>query len=144
MKERDFWHDVRDLLLPYGALRRVENRCDLGTPDTAYCLRRNPRATPCSGWIEMKKVDRWPVRAKTPFLIPTLTLDQVLWHESWARAGGRVWTLAKAEDAVLLLSPSAIRFIFDRQYTAKDAWEAAHVRSRGPFPTTEVLKCLTA
>src|SRR5512146_2579046 len=73
--ETNAWGTVRRALSPYGFLQRVETGTGLGVPDVCYCLRA------VTGWLELKTD------------LAKLTLEQVLWHEGWARAGGRVFML---------------------------------------------------
>lgn len=80
------------------ALRRldahsVENRVGIGTPDLTYAF----------GWIELKCLDKWPVRPATPVALPhDFTKEQRIWaRRRWA-AGGEVYLLLQAEHEYLL------------------------------------------
>ena len=145
--ERGLWGSLRKHLSPFGKLERIENAAGIGTPDVAYCL-RHPTAdgvTPArSGWLELKELDAWPKRPLTPIRIPKLKLEQVLWLESWDRAGGAAHALLQVERAYFLLPPRTVRAIWDRQVTRAEInlfWLDARGES-GSFPTRSLLKCL--
>ena len=56
-----------------------------GTPDV--CWR--------DGWIELKALPGWPVRAGTPVRIEHLTREQILWGIEWTQGGGQWHLLVK-------------------------------------------------
>jgi hypothetical protein len=135
---------MRDRLKPYGLLRRLENSCDLGTPDVLYTLkferpaRHDVRMFDVStGLIELKE-DEWPVKPSTPLLINSLTRDQVLWQMDWERSGGKVATLAKIGQDYLWLRPEVLREVFRRALNKEQCKQ--FVIGSGAFPTTAVLK----
>jgi hypothetical protein len=140
VSEADLWARVRAALAPHGRLVRVENRCDLGTPDVHYCLRRRPGDPATEGWLELKHVERWPPLARS-LRVPSLTLDQVTWHEAHAAAGGRAWTLVQVGREGLLLAPAVLRQLHERELltaTARAlAWPLTDLRGRAlPWLTT--------
>lgn len=128
--EHALWVTARRRLGPYGRLVRVENRAGPGTPDVYYCLRGR------SGWIELKE-DR-PPRPGQPVRLRTLTLDQVIWLEEEARAGGRAWLLARLGRAYALLTPVEVRAVWRGELTALPpdrTWA-------GAFPAKAVVQVL--
>lgn len=141
MSESNLWARTRARIGPFGRLARVENSCDLGTPDVAYCL-GTPRTRPASGWLELKHVPYWPARENTPLVIKKLTVHQVTWQEEWAKAGGRVFTLIQVEHDILLASVPTLRRIFERGLSKADLVGESLLFSRGGYPTGEVLKWL--
>lgn len=144
MTEAAYWKIVHERLSPFGVLRRIENRLELGTPDFAYCLKRpNTLSVPASGWIELKHIDAWPARATTAISIPHLTLEQVMWMEEWDKAGGRVWLLMRVRQDHLLLSPLLVRTVHQGGVTRGVLTERASVHGAGRFPLREILACLT-
>lgn len=73
---------------------RVENVSRGGMPDVNYKL----------GWIELKHLDDWPVRASTPVKIPSFVRkkDQATWlFRRWA-AGGLCWVLVRVNRQLFL------------------------------------------
>lgn len=110
MSERALWHRLRAALCPYGWLLRVENIASPGTPDVAYCFTGGH-----AGWFELKYLKNWPIRAKTPVRIPTLTADQCTCLEEIEAAGGAAWLLLQVGPWYGLLPPVAARAIFKRQ-----------------------------
>jgi hypothetical protein len=102
---------------------RVDNLCDLGTPDVAYCL------LGVSGWVEEKLL---PARGAPKHL----TLEQVTWGERWTRAGGRWFLLGKQKSTWLLYNASGARALYG-------GGEASPLVSAvGQFPRREVLEHL--
>jgi len=140
--ESNFWVTVHRKLAPFGRLERIENRIGAGTGDVCYCLRFTGRA-PGTGWLELKQLDGWPARAQTPISIPTLTLDQVLWLEGWAAAGGRAWLLAKIGCDLVLADPPLVRALYRGELVKTMLIDRATVYGAGRFPVMEVLRCLT-
>lgn len=143
MSEANFWQLVRGHLQPFGVMKRVENRLDLGTPDTAYCLRMR-RCPPVSGWVELKYLDRWPVDAGTPVTIDHLTLDQVMWMEAWAKGGGRAWLVAQVGTDVVMCGPPVARLLHGKELnTALLRGMSALCKPLSPFPVRAMLEVLT-
>lgn len=71
----------------------VENPIYPGTPDVAHVL----------GWLELKHVERAPVRASSPVRLPHYTTEQRLWAKMHSRAGGNCHVLLQVEREVFLL-----------------------------------------
>lgn len=127
-------------------LKRIENTCDLGTPDVAWagklpCGKSNGvrifrRA---NGMLELKEAE-WPARPETPLHIPKLKLEQVTWAEDWEVAGGRVAALLQVDRDYLLVPPGVLRLIFQRK-TSRKALQP-YVIGHGTFPTTDFIKRL--
>lgn len=124
--ENGLWELIQPRLSTFLTLKRVENRCDLGTPDVAWTgMLPAGRAhgvmtyRVASGWLELKETG-WPVRDLTPLYIKSLTLEQVLWHRDWKRAGGRIATLIQADADYLLVNPEVLRQIYRRELTRAD------------------------
>lgn len=70
----------------------IENSVDRGTPDVN-----------CSaGWIELKQLPLWPVRAETMVRVPKFTQEQRLWLQNRCEKGGAAWLLLRVEDEWLL------------------------------------------
>jgi hypothetical protein len=71
----------------------VENPVHPGTPDIAYV----------GGWIELKKLDAWPVRAKTNVRLDHYTLQQRAWARIHRHRGGQSYWLLRVQREWLLL-----------------------------------------
>jgi hypothetical protein len=84
-----------------GKWLRVENPACPGTPDVHYCV------DGISGWLELKRLESWPVRAGTPVRIEHYTKEQRLWIMDYALNGGRVHLLLQVASDFLLFDPSA-------------------------------------
>lgn len=142
--ESNFWRTVNLHLFPFGRLVRVENSALAGTPDVNYVLTRpKPGSLPASGWIELKHLDDYPDRRMTPIVIKHLELEQVLFLEDWAAAGGRAWMLLKAPPWILLFDHVGTRGVYERNVAACDGPAVAKVAGLGKFPTGAILKALT-
>lgn len=111
MTERNSWKALRERLRPFGKVVRVENVVGPGTPDVCYCLRG------VTGWLEMKHANKWPARETTPLVIPSLTLDQVLWMKEWEQAGGTAWLYLTVGPVEFLLTPAQATTIFEKRLT---------------------------
>lgn len=140
MSEANLWTRTRNKLGPFGKLVRVENSCELGTPDVAYCLGRTSK--PVSGWLELKHVPEWPKKEHTSLVIKELTIDQVTWHEEWKKAGGLVFTLIQVDDDIMLVNTKTLRRIFERSLSRADLVGEALVFSTRQFPVVNILQRL--
>lgn len=144
-RESNLWRTFNDNLGPFGLLKRIEDSTDDGTADVIYCLTRpKPGSLAAAGIVELKRVDAFPVRPSTPLRIRSLTKDQVLFAEDWARAGGRAWLLLRAPPWYLLFAVADIRGLYEGRVAACDAPAIAKVAAMGRFPTGPILKALTA
>lgn len=71
----------------------VENPVLPGTPDVNYV----------EGWIELKRLDKWPARKTTVVRIPTYTPQQKVFAVRRRRVGGQSWFLLQVGNEWLLL-----------------------------------------
>jgi hypothetical protein len=138
LSEHSLWNQLRTHLTPFGRLVRVENRCEPGTPDVAYCLSARDRVAMVSGWIELKAV-KAPARPDTPVKFRELTLEQVVWLENWP---GHAWLLARVDREYLLLRKWYVRRAYDGA-TLGQLRKVAAVHSGPRFPTAALLDALT-
>ncbi len=135
--ERQLWHTTRRQLSDYGKLQRIESPLVSGIPDVVYCLLGH------TGWLELKEVDDWPVRPTTTLKIPSLTLEQVLFSESWSGVGGSAHLLLQVSRTYLLLTSSMMRKIFDQKAVRVEIELSALARGVGTFPRRPVVRALT-
>lgn len=84
-------------------LERVENRVGVSTPDLYFASWRGPAV---NGWIELKCLERLPVRATTIVRLENWTTGQRYWALRHAAHGGRTWLMLQiqAKSIVLLVN----------------------------------------
>jgi len=141
--ERSLWNQVRDKLSPFGKLKRVENRVDLGFPDVVYnlALRKSP---PVTGFLELKYEHAWPTRRDTPVRIESLKLEQVRWMEDWVDEGrGHGWFLLQIERDYMLLRPSVMLALYHQMHCKQSLVVEADLGWSGEWPLARILGVLT-
>ena len=84
MSESAMWDAIRPVLKKYHPTR-IESPMSPGVPDVNYTY----------GWIELKYLERWPVRPTTPVRIEHFTKQQRVWLTRRVVAGGRAFLLLK-------------------------------------------------
>lgn len=85
------WSVVRKALREFDPVR-IENRCELGTPDVNISL---------GDWIELKIAE--PPKRGGPLRIDHYSIEQRVWAIRRHKAGGKVWVLLKVRTEWLLL-----------------------------------------
>ena len=127
---------LRTRLSPYGIIKRIENRCDKGTPDILYCLRD------VTGLIELKYLSAWPKRKNTSIRIASFTKDQAIWLTQWKASGGKSWLLLQIGRVYVLLG-AVTAYMVQAGVFAKDEllFSADY---HGPWDTPAILKVLTS
>lgn len=137
---------VLDSLGPYGRVKRIESPIISGTPDISWLLRVR-REPAIAGWMELKFLDNWPVRAATPIKIPHLTLEQSQWAHDWELVpGGRSPLLLQVKHDYCLFPGVLVKELFrTRPRPKRELLEYALVfQDTGHFPTAGILKALTS
>jgi hypothetical protein len=84
MSESAMWEAIRPVLKSCDPVR-IESPISPGVPDVNYTL----------GWIELKYLDAWPVRAGTPVKISHFTKKQRVWLIRRRMSGGNAFLLLK-------------------------------------------------
>jgi len=79
----------------------IENALAAGTPDVNYA----------EGWIELKKLAKWPKNANTPVRIRHFTENQRLWLTDRWEVGGASWLLIQIDKTFLLYNGSDVNQI---------------------------------
>jgi len=102
MSESQLWDRVRKGLVEASDLKidihRVENMVGAGMPDVNFCYKG------VEGWVELKHADKPPARDSTPvYHSGGLRPDQIVWIHKRARAGGRVFVLARCGESIFLV-----------------------------------------
>jgi len=75
----------------------VENEdCCPGTPDVHY-IEKPPAymRVGLEGWIELKKLDKWPIKPETIVSLPLFTIQQRMWLRDHVQVGGRAYLLLR-------------------------------------------------
>lgn len=124
----------RKLSGPGRHLVRIENEVGCGDPDVNYCLHGS------EGWIELKHLRRWPVRASTVVRLPHFTQQQRGWLRARSEAGGRVFLLLQVEREYLLFDgrrAQAVGYLVREQL-----YEACCGRWRGSLDALELIELL--
>lgn len=139
MSENSLRKTVVNNLRPFGAIIPVESHITPGFPDYIYCIKGK------TGVLELKHIAAWPARSSTPIRISSLTLDQVLWAENWARNGGHYRMLLRVGTvAWFMFGPGRVRALYERRFTRAALPRAALLFStERRFPTVLMLKILT-
>jgi len=87
-REQRMWKAIRPILK---AARldpvRIESPISVGVPDVSIA----------PGWIELKAVERWPVR-DGPLRVDHFTAGQRAWHIRRNQCGGGSWVLLRVGD----------------------------------------------
>lgn len=140
MSEEGLWRSLRPILSSFGACQRIETPVSLGVPDVSYVL--TWKGVTATGWVELKHLDRFPIR-KGPVVIPSLTKDQVLWHEAWDVAGGRICTLLRVGNIIMALDPPATRALHEKGLTERALLARAAPRLAEGLPVNRLMEWLT-
>jgi hypothetical protein len=141
MSEKGLWRSLQPILSSFGVAERIENRLGLGTPDVGYVL--TWRGTTAEGRTELKHLDAFPCFPTTPVCVESLTKDQVLWHEAWAGAGGRVCTLLRIGRLIMALPPPLTRALYERKLTERALLREAAPRLALGLPVNRLMEWLT-
>lgn len=115
MKEAGLRKKVIEMLASMDAVP-VENGARPGTPDVNIT----------TGWIELKKMEKWPARDTTALRVEHFSPQQKIWIARRERAGGRVWVLLQVgTDYLLLKGGVAVNLLGS---SPKEVLEAAAIR----------------
>ena len=85
--EAAFWSYLSDVMSPYWAAQRHEDRYTKGIPDVSYSMSR------VNGWIELKSVTIEPEKIVQ---VPHFTNDQRQWLKRHGRRGGNCYVFIEA------------------------------------------------
>ena len=97
------WTQLRPWLLHLDPIR-IEDAFTKGIPDVNYV----------HGWIELKALEKVPVRPTTILSVNHFTAQQRIWLDQRWKAGGLAWLLLKAVDEWLLFDGSTASRIVGR------------------------------
>jgi hypothetical protein len=139
MAEKSLWRMLRDQTKRYGHFDRIENMVGRGMPDVTYCVRSR------EGFIELKQIPEWPVRAETVVSIEHYTPQQRNWARTRMSAGGRVYLLlgvVRPTGYLLFHAHWALTHLAI-DATQEHCWRAALVSEERRFPTQQLIEELT-
>ena len=91
--EKLLWKQIRNKLNNF-FIQRIETQIERGIPDVHYCVNG------VSGWIEGKYL-KTPKRDNTKVKLK-ITVEQLAWHRTYNRCGGKVFILVKKDREVYL------------------------------------------
>jgi len=110
MNESGVWQYLRKGMMGSGwHVTRIESSAGNGVPDVSYGI------PGISGWIELKYIVNWPVRATTKVKLP-LRPEQKYWIKARGELAGNVWVFIRIEDDFFLLS-------WEEALDAYDGWD---------------------
>jgi hypothetical protein len=90
-------------------IERVENRVKRDTPDLYIAeATRHLR-----GWVELKVLPEWPVRATTPVRLAHWTTGQRYWANRHSLHGGQCWLLVWIEGEVFVFNAATAAMSMD-------------------------------
>ena len=111
----------------------VENgHCFPGTPDVCYV----------GGWIELKELDKFPVRPTTPVRVRHFTPEQRAWHVSWEHHGGVSWVLLKVGKFDWLLFRGTVAADILGRTVRSELESAATLVMKSGLNKEMLLRCL--
>jgi len=139
--ESEFWQDDVSKLKAFGEIDRIEDSLKNGVSDCVYSLRFMQEASKM-GWIELKRLNSWPVRISTFVRLPHYSDDQVNFLERWGRSGARAFLLAQVANSYSLFHWKQARAVHEG-LTSKQFVNLASVHHVGKFPAGRILRCLT-
>lgn len=133
--EQQMWKTLQGLMAGCWDAQRHEDRFEIGIPDVSFA------APGISGWIELKKLPKWPSRDTAVLRVPHLYPEQVNWLETRGRwSDGCAWLLlaigtpdCKNADW-LVVPPQRVRELYDGTITVKDCWQTM------PILTTAAIR----
>ena len=140
-KESEFWTENVRRLKAFGEIDRIEDAIKVGVSDCVYCLRWQQEPARF-GWIELKRLLRWPVRASTCVWLPHYSLDQANYLVRWGRAGAGAFLLAQIANEFLLFPWAAANEV-QEGCTRSRMYELVVCRGVNHFPHGRILRCLT-
>lgn len=123
---------VVQLLKPLHAVSIENGATHPGTPDISYA----------EGWLELKALDRWPVRPDTPLRVPHFTPQQRIFLIRRCKAGGRAYVLLTVGRDWLLFNGAAAAHALGKSPKSV-LYNLAIKTWLGTPPQQELIACLT-
>lgn len=110
----------------------VENPARPGTPDVNYI----------EGWVELKVLEQWPVRAATKVRVPCFTPQQRLWlRRRWQRGGEVYFLILIAKDWLLFNGDVAGKHV-GKDFNKNEMFKNARFSIEGHFDKRNIHRIL--
>jgi len=135
MNEKILWAKLRQGMKDKWHATRHEDILSEGVPDVSYGLDGT------NGWIELKCVDKKPVRGNKKVRVKSLTSAQVAWITARGKAGGSCWILLAVGSTVFLLSWRTARAV-KQGLSMSDLSLLSAYQTSGPIDWSELHKVL--
>ncbi len=104
MKESDLWRYVGGGLAGRWHATRIESSSGNGVPDVTFAIPSNiPGIKGTQGFLELKYIPKWPVKASTLVKLP-LRAEQKLWISNRGKVAGNVWVLCRIDNDFFLFN----------------------------------------
>jgi hypothetical protein len=84
-KESNLWKRLSTAMIGYWLADRIESGTANGIPDVFFSIPKN------SGWMELKVIDKFPVKSDTKVKIDHFYPEQKFWIRTRGETGGNVW-----------------------------------------------------
>jgi len=110
----------------------VENPAHPGTPDINFV----------EGWIELKQLERWPLKAEALVAVRHFTPQQRVWLKRRYQANGNVWLLLQVGDEWLIFNGAVAAECMGR--VTRDELYRVASNFWNPLNERGLLECLTS
>lgn len=134
--ESNLWRYLKKKIGKEWDATRHEDLIGSGVPDVSFGYRGN------NGWIELKYLKKFPVRATTRIRIPHLTGAQCNWLINRNVKGGNCWILIQIANEYFLFPVIGIRYIWHHKFTAEQFRKGATGHWVGSIDKDEFLRIL--
>jgi len=107
MSENSLWHKLRKNMVPkhWDEATRHEDKLSKGIADVSFCQSGD------HGWMELKHIDLWPIRASTIVRIPHYHDYQRNFLRDKGSAAGNTWLFLQVDRDHLLFHWSAAQAV---------------------------------
>lgn len=110
----------------------VENPVRPGTPDINYI----------EGWVELKVLEKWPVRASTKIKVPCFTPQQRVWLSRRWHRGGAAYFLILIDRDWLLFDGSTAGFSVGKDFNKMEMIDHAVLYCEGQLDKAKLYRIL--
>lgn len=103
--ESSLWRYIKQGMAGRWDAQRHEDSTGLGIPDVSFGMNG------VQGWIELKVIEKWPVRPTTTVRIPHYKDYQRQWCQRRGKFGGRTFLLIRVERTFILYHWSKVEIV---------------------------------